>query len=383
MSVQQLKLLPTLFKKTATGAAQEWSVGTDGNTIVTQWGQVGGTIQIARDEIKSGKNAGRSNATTSTQQAELEAKSQWEKKLKKGYVQSLDDAQEGKTDAIIEGGIFPMLAHRFDEQGHKLTFPCFEQPKLDGHRCVAVVDEKGRCTLWSRTRKPITSMAHIIQAIESLGIHSIIFDGELYNHEYRNRFEELTSFIRASDFREGAEVVQYHIYDMPSSWDFWQRIHFLLSLPINNQNVRYMEHSDVLRIVETRTASDEDELIANFNHFLEMGYEGAMARNTNGHYLNKRSYDLLKIKEFIDEEFPVIGVEEGRGKLVGHAIFVCKTKSNVEFRAKLKGKQEELKQYFERPNLAVGRQLTVKHQGYTNKNGVPRFPVAMRFREDV
>ncbi len=383
MSAQQLKLLPTLFKKTATGAAQEWTVGTDGNTIVTRWGQVGGTIQEARDEIKTGKNIGRSNATTPTQQAEMEAQSQWEKKLKKGYVQSLGDAREGKTDAIIEGGIFPMLAHRFDEQGHKLTYPCFSQPKLDGHRCIAVVDEKGRCTLWSRTRKPITSMAHIVQAIESLGIHSIIFDGELYNHEYRNRFEELTSFIRASEFREGAEAVQYHIYDMPSAWDFWQRINFLLSLPINNQNGWHTDRSDSIRVVETRVAGDEDELIASFSQFLEQGYEGAMARNTNGHYLNKRSYDLLKIKEFVDEEFPVIGVEEGRGKLVGHAIFVCKTGNGIEFRAKLKGKQEDLKQYFERPDLAVGRQLTVKHQGYTNKNGVPRFPVAMRFREDI
>lgn len=383
MSAQQLKLLPTLFKKTATGAAQEWTVGTDGNTIVTRWGQVGGTIQVTRDEIKTGKNIGRSNATTPTQQAELEAQSQWEKKLKKGYVQNLVDAREGKTDAIIEGGIFPMLAHRYDEQGHKLTFPCFGQPKLDGHRCVAVVDEKGRCTLWSRTRKPITSMAHIVQAIESLGIHSTIFDGELYNHEYRNRFEELTSFIRATDFRPGAEVVQYHIYDMPSAWDFWQRINFLLSLPITSQNKFFSDRPDIIRIVETRMASDEDELIAMFNQFLEQGYEGAMARNANGHYLNKRSYDLLKIKEFIDEEFQVIGVEEGRGKLVGHAIFVCKTKSDIEFRAKLKGKQEELKQYFEHPELAVGRQLTVKHQGYTNKNGVPRFPVAMRFREDI
>lgn len=379
-----LQWLPTLFKKNSAGGSQEWTIGTDGNIIVTRWGQVGGAIQETRDEIRSGKNLGRSNATTAEQQAVLEAQSYWEKKLKKGYVQSPDDATEGKIDSIIEGGIFPMLAHRFDEQGHKLVYPCFSQPKLDGHRCIAIVDNHGRCTLWSRTRKPITSMAHIVSSIERLGMRDTIFDGELYNHDYRNKFEELTSFIRDRKFRTGAEVVQYHIYDLPSVWNFWQRNNFLLGLPITNQNVRYSDGSDDLKIVETRVAEDEDELLVHFNNFLEQGYEGAMARNSYGSYTTgKRSYNLLKIKEFDDGEFPVLSVEEGRGKLVGHAIFVCRTKNGVDFRAKLKGKQEELKQYFDHPELAVGRTLTVKYQGLTNKNGVPRFPVAMRFREDV
>ncbi len=380
-----LQWLPTLFKKNASGGSQEWAIGTEGNVIVTKWGQVGGAIQETRDIISSGKNIGRSNSTTAEQQAALEAQSHWEKKLKKGYVQSLDDATEGKTDAIIEGGIFPMLAHRFDKHGHKLVYPCYGQPKLDGHRCIAMVDEKGRCTLWSRTRKPITSMAHIVRSIESLGIHSTIFDGELYNHEYRSRFEELTSFIRDAEFREGAEVVQYHIYDLPSSWHFWQR-HSHLAQHIPNSNWKFTKEDDwrnVIRLVDTILVNDEDELMEAFDLFLKQGYEGAVARNVNGSYVNERSYDLLKIKEFTDEEFPVIGVEEGRGKLAGHAIFVCRTKSGVEFRAKLIGKQEDLKQYFEHPGLAIGKILTVKYQGLTNKSGVPRFPVAMRFREDI
>lgn len=381
MSAQQMKLLPTLFKKTATEADQEWTIGVEGSTIVTRWGQVGGQIQETRDVIKTGKNIGRSNETTPTQQAELEAQSQWEKKLKKGYVQSLADARAGKVDAIIEGGISPMLAHRFDEQGHKLVYPCYVQPKLDGHRCIAILDVNGKATLWSRTRKPITSMTHIVAALEKLGMHSVILDGELYNHSYRDRFEELTSFIRNSEFTEGADAVEYHIYDLPSAWSFHDRWALLRGHLLGFVSSGGFPTS--LRLVETYPVHDEDELMLAFNRFLESGFEGAMARNSSGAYLNKRSYDLLKIKEFADAEFEVINVEEGRGKLVGHAIFVCKTPSGVEFRAKLKGKTEELKQYFERPELAIGRQLTVKFQGLTNKNGVPRFPVALRFLEDA
>jgi ATP-dependent DNA ligase len=374
--------LPTLYKKTATGADQSWTIGTDGSVIVTQWGQLGGAIQETRDEVKVGKNIGRANATTAIQQAEAEAQSQWEKKLKKGYVQNLSDAKAGKTDSIIEGGIFPMLAHRFDEQGHKLNYPCYIQPKLDGHRCIAMIDANGKCTLWSRTRKPITSMTHIVEAIEKLGIHSTIFDGELYNHEYRDRFEELTSFIRDTKFKPGAEDVQYHIYDLPSAWTFRQRweffwTHFKLTKFDNRPDRRV-----VLRPVQTQLVSDEDELMIEFHRYLGEGYEGAIARNADGMYVNKRSYDLLKMKEFMDGEFLVIGVEGGRGKLAGHGIFVCRAQNGNEFRAKLVGNQDKLKQYFDNPALAVGRQLTVKYFGLTNKSQVPRFPVAWRFRDD-
>jgi DNA ligase-1 len=107
-----------------------------------------------------------------------------------------------------------------------------------------------------------------------------------------------------------------------------------------------------------------------------------MARNVDGYYVNKRSTDLLKIKQFMDEEFRVVNVEEGRGKLAGHGIFVCKTETGEEFRAKMMGDTSELKKYWDQPKLAVGRFLTVKFQGYTKKNNVPRFPVAMRFRDE-
>ncbi len=370
----QPKVLPTLYKKTATEADQEWTVWTEGNVIVTRWGQVGGAIQETRDVIEKGKNLGRANETTPVQQAEAEAQSFWEKKLKKGYVQNIEDARAGRVDAIIEGGISPMLAEKFDEMEHKLVYPLFVQPKLDGHRCIAVLDEKGKATLWSRTRKPITSMTHIQAAIERLGMHSVILDGELYNHDYKDRFEELTSFIRNSEFQEGADAVQYHIYDLPCGWPFADRWKFLS---------QYVASLHPLHTVATALVHSREQLMAAMDQFLEAGFEGAMARNAAGAYINKRSVDLQKVKVFQDAEFPVVGVEEGRGKLKGHAIFVCKTSAGVEFRAKLKGSQAELKKYFENPALAVGRQLTIKYQGITNKNGVPRFPVAMRFREDV
>lgn len=367
--------LPKLYKISSVGAQQEWEISTEGNVIVTRWGKVGGKIQETRDVIKEGKNLGKSNETTPTQQAEAEATSTWEKKLKSGYVKSLSAAKAGEVDNSVEGGILPMLAKRFDEDGDKITYPAFTQPKFDGHRCIAMIDKKGKCTMWSRTRKLITGLPHIVRALEALNLKNIIFDGELYNHDYKDRFEELTSFIRSPEPKEGHEVVQFHVYDVADSTREYHRRNDLLNIHLPNKHP--------LVRVETILVHNEDELMEEFEHFIALGYEGSMVRNVEGMYVNKRSVDLQKIKEFQDDEFIVVGVTEGRGKLAGKAIFVCATKDNVSFEVKMKGNQDELAKYWKNPKLAAGRMLTVQFQGFTNKNKVPRFPVGLRFRDDV
>src|ERR1035437_8211993 len=185
-----------LYKKTSTGAIQQWDIRVNGNEIVTTYGQVGGKLQTTTETIREGKNAGKSNETTAEQQANLEAVATWQKKLKSGYVQSIDDAQNDVTDDVIEGGVLPMLApsksYPFDPNlEKKIVFPAFVQPKLDGARCIAIVVD-GKATLWSRTRKPIYSAPHIVDALEELlPFGKFTLDGELYQHDYRNSFEDL------------------------------------------------------------------------------------------------------------------------------------------------------------------------------------------------
>lgn len=369
--------LRPLYKKTSTGADQVWKIRTEGNVIITTWGQLNGKMQETRDVIAEGKNIGKKNETTAAEQAELEAESQWEKKKKKGYVVDLKDAREGLVDEVIEGGVFPMLAHKYSEHGDKIKFPAFVQPKLDGHRCIAVI-KNGKATLWSRTRKPITGLPHVVKALEELAAkHSVlgyIFDGELYHTDYKDRFEELTSFIRNPEPKEGYEIVQYHIYDVVDfKSDFSERTSVLANT----------EFKEPLVFVETREVQNEEELMEAFEGFLKQGYEGAMVRNSAGLYVNKRSHDIQKLKEMLDDEFEIVGVEAGRGKMADKAIFVCKTKDGVEFKAKMKGSLDELRKYVDNPGLAIGKQLTVQYQGITGKSKVPRFPVGLRLREDI
>jgi len=396
--------LPKLYKKTSTGAIQEWIVGikvTDnGAVIVNNYGQVGGKIQESEELVREGKNIGKANETTAWQQAQAQAKARWEKQLKKGYAQTIEDAEAGVTDDVIEGGVFPILAHKFAEQGHKIKYPALAQPKLDGHRCTSqrdvdttIVNEQlSKSTLsvslWSRTRKIIPALPHINVAIERaslrIGFDFERLDGELYHHDYRNNFEDLTSFIRQEEPKEGHEVVQYHVYDIPDeNLTNKERYEILESL-------RPVFENTPIKIVETVIVNNEDELYAYLDDCLARGYEGCMARNMDGKYEYKRSYNLQKLKKFDDDEFRIVDIKVGnKGSMAGKAVFICEKYRDEQplpvgetFDVKLRGNMDELTKYADDPSLVIGKILTVKFQGYT-KYGKPRFPVGERFRVEL
>jgi len=334
-------------------------------------GQLDGKKVKTEDTIKEGKNIGKSNETTPEQQAELEAQARWTNKTKKGYTTSIEGASAGEVEDVIEGGINPMLAKSYVEQGEKIIFPCAAQPKLDGIRCVAIGS-----SLWTRTRKPIRSVPHIAHAIDKITGRKDLFDGELYNHKFKDDFEQITHIVnQKKDVAPNHALVQYHIYDIPSDKPFLDRMLELKKI------FTKINKSSPLKLVETIICKDEVELMEAFEKFKAEGYEGAMARNLDSPYEYKRSNHLQKLKDFQDAEFEIIGGEQGRGKLQGHlGAFICKTSDGTEFKVKMSGDTKLLKDYWENLQSHIGMALTVKFQGLTGKNGVPRFPVGLRIR---
>lgn len=376
---QKTSDFPTLYKRNSKGQIQYWSIRvqrtpmTYAFDIITEYGLQGGKEQQAIDTITEGKNIGKANETTPLDQALAEAASRWRKQQdRKGYVENLV-----AVDEDVRPGAEPMLAHRYDKYPDKIQFPCAAQPKLDGHRCIAVFDD-GVVKLFSRQRKQITGLPHIEQAIQESMISlnrtaKIVLDGELYNHDYKDNFEELTSHIRNESPKEGYKAVQYHLYDIVNSTAKFEFRYQALSLMASCMD------DAVLKLVETVEIPNDERALAYFKACRAKGYEGAILRNLDGLYVGKRSYDLQKVKEFVDAEFEIVGVEEGRGKMKGHAIFVCKTPEGKEFRAKMMGSMDSLIEYFNNADQYIGRYVTVQFQEYT-KDNVPRFPVAVRFR---
>lgn len=364
------KTFQTLYKTSHLGKIQQWTIEVTDGAIKTTWGQKGGKLQETIDVIKEGKNLGKSNETTPNEQALAEAMSQWEKKLKKGYVKTLAAAKAGETDELILGGVPPMLSPNKsypgdkDEIGKHVRFPCYGQPKLDGMRCIATV-KKGKCTLWSRERRPILSVPHIIESIEkSVGKDfTANLDGELYNHEFKDQFEDLMSILRKDYPAEDGsyKLAQYHLYDYVSEgpgyqtrliqlteWDDW--------------------FEDPLHLVPTVVLKNWEEVDAFLDKCVEAGYEGCMLRNFEGHYESgRRSKNLIKCKFFLDGEFEIIGMEEGRGKLTGKiGKFICVTPEGVKFGAPLKMSHKRKQELFEHSEQWLNKYATVSYLRVTN-----------------
>lgn len=372
------KTFPRLFKKASSGKIQIWDIWVEGNEIHTSYGQLDGKQTTALEIVKEGKNLGKANETTPEEQALSQAESEWNTKLsRKGYVEALSKASAGENSGA--GGIRPMLAQEFGKHKHKIQYVCYAQPKLDGIRCIAVVNQDGTVQLWSREQKEIVAIPSISREIESFGLPpGTILDGELYNHDLHEDFETIVSCVRKQYVAspEDQAKIQYHVYDVPSLEGPFEKRTMFLERTFNTDR-----KSTKIVPVETVYIHNEKELIDYRRTCQEKGYEGAMARNNVPYEIGKRSYSLLKMKEFIEGEFDIIGVEEGIGTMAGCAVFVCKAQNGNPFRCKLEGALSNLRQYIDDESTWKGKKLTIKYFRLTNKNQVPYLPVGKVVRD--
>lgn len=343
-----------LFGAAKTGKFKIWSVWTEGEVLYIQHGAEGGKQQLKEEKVK-GKNIGRSNETTPAQQAELEAMSRWRKQIDKGYRE--DKAELGELE------ISAMLAHDYNKQGHRITYPCYGSEKLDGVRCLAIRTEDG-VTLKSRGGKEY-DVEHIKQDLMYCMLPGDVFDGEIYIHG--KYLEEIVSAVKKPN--ELTPSLGYIIFDVVEDKPFFERL-ITLGKIIPKGCVTKIKYVEV---------KDEEDMKIKHGEYVKSGYEGCMIRNTFGLYESgKRSADLQKYKEFFDEEFVVTGVSEDAN---GNAVLECFDPiANCNFNV-CYGDHSSRKYQLEHSHEFIGRFLTVKYQTRYKDSKLPQFPVGLSFRE--
>ena len=203
----------------------------------------------------------------------------------------------------------PMLAQKVDESKIDWRKVVYIQPKLDGVRCIFT--KKGA---FSRSGKKFKNLAHIEKDLESFFNKSpnTILDGELYNHDLRNNFEKIISLVRKQkpikkDRLEASNLIQYHIYDVMQNKSYGLRYGYLSKLKFYNKHIKLVDSITVKNMTRAKRRHQQ---------FLDKGYEGSILR-LDKKYENKRSWYLMKLKDFKDAEATIIGWEEGKGKRKG------------------------------------------------------------------
>lgn len=381
---ESTKTFSTLYKKTATGATQIWFMEQDGPKYRTTSGQLNGVKTVTEWTLCEGKNIGKKNETSPELQASLEIAAQYKKKLAQGnYKESIEDINE---DNFFK----PMLANKYEDHpvtqhliDHRLVI---SQPKLDGVRCI--ITPKG---MFSRQGKEILSAPHIFEAVKFLfqafnednpDVSDMVIDGELYNHDLKDNFNEIISLCRkskptAEDLEKSKQYIQYHIYDFPRELKFSQRFTNLISL----LKLDSIFKDTFIKFVPTDVVTSFDHLNALYADYLVNGYEGQMVRIDNCVYENKRTSQLLKRKEFQDAEYDIVQIEEGLGNRSGMAgAITYKLPDGRLFRSGIKGGVDFYTKLLIDAESYIGGQGTVKFFQLTpddgaGNGGVPRFPV--------
>ena len=220
----------------------------------------------------------------------------------------------------------PMLAHNVggferitDEDWDN---GLYAQPKLDGVRCLIQYDEEGEfegngVVAYSRTGKEWKNIDHILTELKPFFMKypNAILDGELYNHDLSDDFEKIISLVRKTkptdeDRYEASQKVQFHCYDtIMEHMDFQGRNEFI------TRNIG--DNFNSVRTVTTIKVFDTETVEVCHEDFLCAEYEGSILRQ-NKPYECKRSWTLMKVKDFSDAEAIIIGYEEGKGKREGH-----------------------------------------------------------------
>lgn len=348
---------------TSTGKIQQWSVAI-GKTdecpyYEITYGQKDGQLVTTRTNIREGKNIGRANETTAEDQCEKEALALWTRqKNRKGYTEEIPEDKP----------LRPMLAKSYDKHSHKIKWPCYIQYKYDGIRCIY-----NQHKILSRNNKDYSrALAHLL---EPLSHNNVILDGELYSHKIP--FQEITSAVKRDEPSEISPYIQYYIYDIVD-----EKLPFKTRLKaLSDLQYVYQDFPSIV-IVPTVKCDNPDDLDYYYEQAIENGYEGLMLRNADGKYkINGRSEDLQKYKKFIDEEFKIVDIVEGKGKFEGLGLYVCEH-NNRTFRVTPKTTESEKRKILENAENFIGKMLTVRFFEWTSsEEPMPRFPVGIGVRD--
>lgn len=357
-------------------------------------------------QIPGRKNKGIGNAGDIFQQGLFEASGRWVEFLEhKGYSLLFP------TDEVIGNQLYNMRSNNSHilksdidipkcMLSSNLDFsniPCGElsiERKYDGGRHIAGL-HNGEVNLYTRKRT-VAKLLHLINdqlkvvfdvmnEITGSKDNSCQFwlDGEMYRHGWSRQtiMSAIRPSVNASQLSPGIVYMVFDLIDNGQTQYQYRRK--FLEMVFANERVKALENVSLSENYKLKYGTAE-EIAEYANIFVTQGYEGAMLKSGTGLYIrtstSKRSKDVLKVKDFHDEEGYVLNVVavEG-GDHHGCAKFIvntnpdgtgyCRPLTAIPSGRGL-GELEIRRQIYLNKELFIGRRVTYKYQ-IKSDEGIP------------
>lgn len=282
----------------------------------------------------------------------------------------------------------PMLAYAISKAPKfNFTNRVFFQPKVDGVRCIATYDH-GKVSLMSRNEKPIVGFSEIEKGIRDIctynGVSYIVLDGEIVSEE--NFKDTMESLFTLGEGKTGV----YNVFDVIKSLviqdklaTFSTRLKYMYDLFLN------ADISTSVVMLETKEVytykGDLDlpkKIITQHEEYAKQGYEGLMIR-LDEVYFYGRTNRLLKIKEMHTDDFRIVSLEEGSGRLRGTLGAIIVETDNDSYTSVGSGFSDTLRyEIWSNKDKYIGMIAEISYQEIIKESDKLRFPTFKSLRQD-
>jgi len=254
----------------------------------------------------------------------------------------------------------PMLASKWKDIKKKVVYPVAVQPKLNGVRCLAQYNTETSEVILSSRGGITYNIFHIKKQLEDYFAinQNLILDGELYIHG--KPLQVISGEVRKE--KDCSPDIEFHVYDvLDTKASQGQRLN---DLRIHTLVLKTQFKATHIKPVGHYMADDESEVKLYHDDYVSQGYEGAIIRQLEGKYeVSFRSNNLIKVKEFEDEEFELIGCTIDPNKTVANS-FVFILKNNIDdqiFSARPSGTAKQKETWYQNRDW-IGKKATVRFQ---------------------
>ena len=288
-----------------------------------------------------------------------------------------------------------MLAHDGANHESKITGKKLVEPKLDGVRCLTVVDFESKTVVqYTRNGKELVNFPHIVRVFEDNIdniARSMVFDGEVVSKSFS---ELMTQVHRKSDVQ--AQDARLVVFDVIPLVEFKKGESVMgqrrRSAFLKENFSKIFADSGCIEIIGQRefdldVFTDEIEFRDYNKQMVEQGYEGILIKDPNSKWQAKRSTAWLKQKPFIEVSLEIQDVEEGTGRNVGRlGAVVCHGVDDGREIVVNVGSgftDSNRREYWDTRDALPGQIVEVRADAITqNQDGTfsLRFPRFMRFR---